>query len=48
MQPTKDALLPNQTILLKEKASKLQRNVNFILGFCLPIQYYYGEFIGDA
>ncbi|MDJ0899948.1 MAG: hypothetical protein QNJ55_14175 [Xenococcus sp. MO_188.B8] len=48
MQPAKDGLLPNQTIVLQGKAVKKQRNVNFLLGFHLPVTYYCGEFVGDS
>ena len=47
MEPTKDGLLPDQTIILQGKAAKGQRNVNFLLGFRLPLTYYCGEFVGD-
>ena len=47
MEPTKDGLLPDQTIVLQGKAVKAQQNVNFLLGFRLPLTYYCGEFVGD-
>ena len=47
MEPTKDGLLPDQTIVLQGTAVKGQRNVNFLLGFRLPVTYYCGEFVGD-
>ena len=47
MEPTKDGLLPDQTIVLQGTAVKAQRNVNFLLGFRLPLTYYCGEFVGD-
>lgn len=47
MKPTKDGLLPDQTIVLQGKAVKDQRTVNFLIGFNLPLTYYCGEFVGD-
>ncbi|MEM9274886.1 MAG: DUF4382 domain-containing protein [Cyanobacteria bacterium P01_F01_bin.143] len=47
MKPTKDGLLPDQTIILQGKAVKDQRTVNFLIGFNLPLTYYCGEFVGD-
>ena len=47
MQPTEDGLLPDQTIVLQGKAVKAQRNVNFILGFRVPLTYFCGEFVGE-
>ena len=47
MQPTEDALLPDQTIVLQGKAVKARRNVNFLLGFRIPLTYFCGEFVGE-
>ncbi len=47
MQPTEDGLLPDQTIVLQGKAVKAQRNVNFLLGFRVPLTYFCGEFVGE-
>ena len=47
MEPKKDGLLPDQTIVLQGKAVKGERNVNFLLGFRLPVTYHCGEFVGD-
>ena len=47
MEPTKDGLLPDQTIVLQGTAVKAERKVNFLLGFRLPVTYYCGEFVGD-
>jgi len=48
MHPTETGLLPDNTIVLQGKAIKLQRNVNFLLGFRLPLKYYCGDFVGDS
>lgn len=40
MKSTEDSFMLEQTIVLQGKAVKALRNVNFLLGFRLPLTYY--------